>query len=262
MANILDIIVDNKKREVEAKYSNGLYDCYKSGFIKPAEKTISFSHRLANDPIGIIAEFKRRSPSRGDIHPMAIASEIIPEYVNNGAACCSILTDTPFFGGSLDDFSEARQCAPTQPLLRKEFIIDPMQILEAAFFGANAILLIASILSFDEIIKFTDYAHSLNLEVLLELHGKDELDKIIPDVDMIGVNIRNLSTFVTGMEMSDEMIRHLPENTVKVAESGLSDINQINALRAKGYRGFLIGESFMKHKNPGNALKNFINATH
>ncbi len=262
MANILDIIVDNKKREVEAKYSTGVYDCYKSRFTKASEKKISFSDSLINDPIGIIAEFKRRSPSRGDIHPMAIASEIVPEYAKNGAACCSILTDTPFFGGSLDDFAEARASAPAQPLLRKEFIIDPMQILEAAFYGANAILLIASILSFDEIIKFTDYAHSLNLEVLLELHGKEELDKTIPEVDMIGVNNRNLSTFATDTAMSDEMISHLPENIVKVAESGLTDIAQLKALRSKGYRGFLIGESFMRHQKPGIALKNFINATH
>lgn len=260
MSNILDRIIDNKRREVEAKYANGVYDSYSSSQL--CNKKISFSRSLLDSDTGIIAEFKRRSPSKGEIHPMAIASEVVKGYAANGAACCSILTDTPFFGGSLDDFAQARLAAPDLPLLRKEFIVDRMQILEAAFYGANAVLLIASVLSTRELEEFTDYAHSLNIETLVELHGTDELDKAIDSADMIGVNNRNLSTFSTDLSMSASMIAHLPENAVKIAESGLSDIEELKRLRDKGYRGFLIGESFMKHENPGIALKNFINGTH
>lgn len=260
MSNILDRIVDNKRREVEAKYANGVYDAYSAA--KLYNKKISFSQSLLDSDTGIIAEFKRRSPSKGDIHPMAIASDVVKGYAANGAACCSILTDTAFFGGSLDDFAQARLAAPELPLLRKEFIIDRMQILEAAFYGANAVLLIASVLSTGELEEFTDYAHSLNLETLVELHGIDELDKAIDSADMIGVNNRNLTTFSTDLSMSAAMIAHLPENAVKIAESGLSDIEELKRLRDKGYRGFLIGESFMKHENPCLALKNFINGTH
>ncbi len=261
MSNILDKIVENKKREVDAKYANGVYESYTSHVHTPNYKKISFTKGLLENDYGIIAEFKRRSPSKGEIHPMAIASDVVRGYASNGAACSSILTDTPFFGGSLDDFSQARKSAPTLPLLRKEFIIDKMQILEAAFYGANAILLIASILSSAQIEEFTAYAHSLNLEVLLELHGINEIDKTINSVDMIGINNRNLTTFSTDTSMSEEMISHLPDNIVKVAESGLSSIDEVKKLRDKGYRGFLIGESFMKYENPGIALKNFINGT-
>lgn len=266
MTNILDVIIANKRQEVEAKRISGVYrillEFEQKMLTNKPEKRLSFSKTLADDRYGIIAEFKRRSPSKGEIHPMAIASEIVPEYYKNGAACCSVLTDTAFFGGSLDDLAQARIATPDMPLLRKEFIIDRMQILEAAFYGANAVLLIASALSTEQIKEFIDYTHALNMETLLELHGIEELDKAVSTADMIGINNRNLTTFSTDTTMSEEMIRHLPTDIVKVAESGLTSIEEINRLREKGYRGFLIGESFMKYKKPGIALKNFINAKH
>lgn len=261
MANILDRIIDNKKREVEAKYADGLYDAMYEKGLPGRVNPISFSRALTEDAYGIIAEFKRCSPSKGAIQPMAIVSEIVSGYQANGAACCSVLTDTPFFGGSLDDFAQARICAPSLPLLRKEFIVDKAQIYEAAFYGANAILLIASALTRDRIAEFTDFAHSLSLEVLLELHGIGELDKVTEAADMIGVNNRNLTNFVTDTSMSDVMARNLPEGMVKVAESGLTDISELRRLRDNGYRGFLIGETFMRHSNPGEALKKFIDGT-
>ncbi len=146
-------------------------------------------------------------------------------------------------------------------MLRKEFIVDSCQIFEARIYGADAILLIASILSFNDIVKFTDTAHQLGMEVLLELHDMDELDRFNPEVDMVGINNRNLSTFVTDTDVSLRMASALPDDIVKVAESGLSSIAEIHRLRDAGYRGFLIGETFMKHQHPGNALKDFINAT-
>ncbi len=260
MDSILNAIVDNKHREIEAKAMLGIYDKALSNAQKSAYTPVSMSRNIIDNEFGIIAEFKRRSPSRGDIHPGAVADVIVKGYTESGAAACSILTDTVYFGGALSDLALARK-STSLPLLRKEFIVDTCQIFEARQYGADAILLIASILSFNDIVKFTDTAHQLGMEVLLELHDMNELDRFNPEVDMVGINNRNLSTFVTDTDVSMQMASALPDDIVKVAESGLSSISEIHRLRDVGYRGFLIGETFMKHQHPGKALKDFINAT-
>lgn len=260
MDSILNAIVDNKRREIEAKAMLGIYDKELSHATKSAYTPVSMSRSIIDNEFGIIAEFKRRSPSRGDIHSGAVADEIVKGYTESGAAACSILTDTVYFGGALSDLALARK-STSLPLLRKEFIVDTCQIFEARLYGADAILLIASILSFNDIVKFTDTAHQLGMEVLLELHDMNELDRFNPEVDMVGINNRNLSTFVTDTDVSLQMASALPDDIVKVAESGLSSISEIHRLRDVGYSGFLIGETFMKHQHPGKALKDFIHAT-
>lgn len=254
-ADILTRIVDCKRREVEALHKAGAYDHLSD---RSREMTRRFSRALLGSSTGIIAEFKRRSPSKGDIHPMAEADRVVAGYFNAGAACASVLTDTPFFGGALSDFALARMAAPELPLLRKEFIVDPVQITEAAAYGADAVLLIAKVLSADEITAFTRHAHWLGLEVLLELHGADELDRLTPEADMVGINNRNLGTFHTDVSRSAKMIECLPEAMIRVAESGITTPAQLKHLRGLGFRGFLIGETFMRTENPGRALADFI----
>lgn len=257
--NILTRIIANKRCEVEAMMA-----------VRPIEASAlaeavqrrrmscrSFSRTLAASPTGIIAEFKRRSPSKGDIHPLALVSDVIPSYARAGASACSVLTDTPYFGGALTDLALARTLTDI-PLLRKDFTVSDYQIQEAALCGADAILLIASALTRDEIERFTATAHSLSLEVLLELHSLDELDRFCPEVDMVGVNNRNLSTFHTDPTLSLTLARQLPDATIKVAESGLTSMAEVTRLRDVGYRGFLIGETFMRHPSPGDALAKFL----
>lgn len=257
MATILDKIVENKRREVDTKSAVDMEAMTLLGS-SSAHPVLSMSRNLAESGTGIIAEFKRRSPSKGDIHAGALVSEVVGGYEKNGASACSILTDTVFFGGALTDLCVARQ-AVSLPLLRKDFIVSEYQIYEARAYGANAILLIAAVLSFDEIIRFTRVAHSLHLEVLLEMHSREELDRFNPEVDMVGINNRNLATFVTDPALSLIMAKELPEDVVKVAESGLTSMDEVRKLRDAGYRGFLIGETFMKTGNPGETLKQFIN---
>mgnify|MGYP000804372017 CR=1 FL=1 len=189
---------------------------------------------------------------------MAMVDKVIPAYTEAGASACSILTDTPYFGGALTDLAMARSITNI-PLLRKDFIVSRYQIREATLYGADAILLIASALDRNEIEQFTNYAHSLNLEVLLELHSLDEMNKFYPEVDMVGVNNRDLTTFHTDPALSLSIANELPDNIVKIAESGLTSMREVNRLRDAGYRGFLIGETFMRHHDPGLALHNFLN---
>lgn len=258
MTDILKTIITAKRQEIAAKAALGLYDTIIESAAACTHEVISMSRALAASQSGIIAEFKRRSPSKGDIHPAADVASVVPAYENSEAAACSILTDTRFFGGSLNDLALARSLTRL-PLLRKDFIIDERQIFEARAFGADAVLLIAAALSFDEICRFTNTAHSLGLEVLLELHDESELDRLVATVDMVGINNRNLSTFATDTKASVRMASSLPDSMVKVAESGITDMKEVSHLRKAGYRGFLIGETFMKHDNPGHALKSFIN---
>lgn len=253
MTDILQQIVDNKRREVEAmsRHSDIL-----STPVTPRPHR-SMSTALADSATGIIAEFKRRSPSKGEIHPMAMVNDVIPAYAEAGASACSILTDTPYFGGALTDLAVARTMTDI-PLLRKDFIVSEFQIAEAAVYGADAILLIASALTREEIVSLTDYAHSQQLEVLLELHSVKEMDKLYTAADMVGINNRNLSTFDTDPTLSLTLVRQLPDNIVKVAESGLTSMTEVRRLRDAGYRGFLIGETFMRASHPGNALRKFL----
>lgn len=253
MTDILQQIIDNKRREVEAlsRHSNILFTS-----LEPRQHR-SMATALTDSKTGIIAEFKRRSPSKGEIHPMAMVSDIIPAYTKAGASACSILTDTPYFGGALSDLASARTVTDI-PLLRKDFIVSEFQIAEAAIYGADTILLIASALTREEIVRLTDHAHSLHLEVLLELHSENEIDKLYTAADMVGINNRNLSTFDTDPNLSLTLADKLPDNMIKVAESGLTSMTEVRKLRDAGYRGFLIGETFMRNPHPGNALREFL----
>ncbi len=256
MANILDQIVDNKRREAAAEMAlaGGIPTAFHAP-LPPSMKTA-----LLQSPTGIIAEFKRRSPSKGEIHPKAMVCDIVPGYEQAGAAACSVLTDTPYFGGALTDLAVASSLV-TMPLLRKDFTISEYQIAQARIYGASAILLIAAVLTADEMQRFTDYAHSLGLEVLVEVHNAAELDKLPDGADMVGVNNRDLTTFRTDPALSLHIASILPDKVVKVAESGLTSMDEVRRLRDAGYRGFLIGETFMRHDNPADALKRFIYGT-
>ncbi|MDE6824799.1 MAG: indole-3-glycerol phosphate synthase TrpC [Duncaniella sp.] len=256
MANILDKIIANKRREVEA--ADSLLGTEVA--ITTDRVPLSFRQALLDSPTGIIAEFKRRSPSKGEIHPLALVDEVVAAYEGAGAAACSVLTDTVYFGGALTDLMNARAHA-SLPLLRKDFVVSRRQIAEARACGADAVLLIAAALTAEEIADFTGYAHSLGLEVLFEIHNATELEKYCPEVDMVGVNNRDLTTFHTDPLLSERVARELPADVVKVAESGLTSIAEVEHLRASGFRGFLIGETFMRHDRPGEALSRFLDGT-
>ncbi|MEP0262859.1 indole-3-glycerol phosphate synthase TrpC [Dokdonia sp.] len=207
---------------------------------------------------GVIAEHKRRSPSKSVINNSLSVQDVALGYEIAGASGMSVLTDGKYFGGSLDDLLLAR--AATQfPLLRKEFIVDEYQILEAKAHGADAILLIAASLTRKEIEDFSAFAKALHLDVLCESHNKEELLKsIVPTVDMLGINNRNLKTFDVSIQTSKDLVSLIPDNFVKVSESGISSVDAIKELKPYGFEGFLIGENFMKTDNPGASANEFI----
>ena len=285
--DILSEITDHKRIEVELQKQavspeqlrEQVCDLMENS---PAPRR-SMKRALASSPAGIIAEFKRRSPSKGWIYETAKADEIPAAYEAAGASAISILTDAKFFGGSLRDIRTARPLVDI-PILRKDFIIDEYQLLQARIAGADAVLLIAACLTQEECADLTAQAHALGLEVLLEIHSPRELAYISKDVDMVGVNNRNLGTFVTDVENSFRIAGQLrqtiagvrnisdarnipdaqdtsdtPRNLpLLVSESGISHPETICRLRTAGFRGFLIGETFMKTPQPGDALKGFI----
>ena len=255
--NILDNIILDKRREVVLKKSIiPVSQLEASVFFE--KQTISLSHNLRNSNSGIIAEHKRRSPSKAEINYGFTVEEVVKGYETAGACGISVLTDGKYFGGSLDDLLLAR-ASVNIPLLRKEFIVDEYQILEAKAHGADLILLIAAVLSREEIKSLSEFAHRLGLEVLLEVHNQEELEKsIMPSLDMIGVNNRNLKTFEVSLDFSKELAAQIPNEFVKVSESGISSIEAITELKPYGYQGFLIGENFMKTDNAGKAAKEFI----
>lgn len=250
MTDILKIIAEAKRREVEAVKPH-----FKIGAFN-TEKRVSMAEALRKGN-GIIAEFKRCSPSKGMIAPMADPARIAAGYEQSGASAISVLTNTQFFGGSLSDLMLAR-ANTNLPILRKEFIIDPYQIAEAKIAGADAILLIASILTRDEVRHLSQYAHECGLEVLLELHSRDEADYPMQNVDMVGVNNRNLRDFSVDIDNTLNMVKELPTNIVRVAESGITSVDDIERLRIAGYQAFLIGERFMSQPDPAQSLNNFL----
>lgn len=217
----------------------------------------SLKQVLLSSPTGIIAEFKRKSPSKGWIHPDAVPEEVVPAYAAAGAAALSILTDETYFGGSLDFIRRVRPLVNI-PILRKDFIIDPVQLVEASQAGADAVLLIAACLSRSDCAALTAEAHRLGLEVLLEIHDRTELDYITPEIDVVGVNNRHLGSFVTDVQTSFDLAPEL--HGLFISESGISDPATVRALRAEGFRGFLMGENFMKQPDPGAALATFLQA--
>lgn len=256
MTNILDKIIANKKIEVERhKAVNSQSELEKR--ISQVAAVRSFKQSLVDSKTGIIAEFKRRSPSRDWIFKDAKIEEVIPFYSQNGASAISVLTDMDFFGGNLADLEQARSLTTT-PLLRKDFMVDEYQIYQAKLAGASAILLIASALSIDETKALARKAKELSLDVLLEIHNEKELAHINDKVDVVGVNNRNLSTFVTDIQVSFDLAEKIPNEFVKISESGISQPQTVLDLQSVGYKGFLMGENFMKTGDPGKALKEFI----
>ena len=219
----------------------------------------SMRQALLSSDTGIIAEFKRRSPSKGWIKEEGRADVIPLSYQQNGAAALSILTDKHYFGGHDDFIRTARRSGVTIPVLYKNFVVSELQLYEALLCGASAVLLIAACLSKQECARLLEKAHVLGLEVLLEMHSKEELEYADLDPDMCGINNRNLGSFVTDVENSYRLAELLPKDTGKVSESGISRPETIRELRQAGFRGFLIGETFMREADPGQALQQFIN---
>jgi indole-3-glycerol phosphate synthase len=256
--DILEKIINHKKAEVAERIS--LYPT------RLLEKSIYFDstpvsmkkYITRDDKSGVIAEFKRRSPSKGDINQYASVEDTTIGYMQAGASALSILTDSEFFGGSNEDLIQARTynfC----PILRKDFIIDEYQIIEARSIGADAILLIAAALEPSKLRELAAFAKSLNLEVLMEVHSREELEaNLHPEIDLIGVNNRNLKTFETSVELSKQLAKHIPDTFVKVSESGISQPELVVELQEYGYQGFLVGENFMKAGQPAQAAHTFI----
>ncbi len=256
--NILDKIVIDKRKEVALRKSQIPLKQLETSVLFE-RSTISLSQSLKNSTSGIIAEHKRRSPSKAVINQCLNVQDVSRGYEDAGVCGMSVLTDGKYFGGSLDDLLVARASC-NLPLLRKEFIIDTYQIVEAKAYGADVILLIAAILTKEEIKQFSEFSKSLDLDVLLEVHNLDELQKsIMPTIDMLGVNNRNLKTFEVSLETSKALSNHIPNDFVKVSESGISSVDAIKELQPYGYKGFLIGENFMKTDNPGLSATEFIN---
>jgi len=254
---ILDRIIANKYKEVAAKKAAFPTSLLEKSLLFSRE-TVSLAQALQSSETGIIAEHKRRSPSKSVINDNVLVQDVAKGYESAGVSGMSVLTDTNYFGGSLDDLLLAR-AATSFPLLRKEFIVDPYQIIEAKAYGADAILLIAASLSSAELSGFSTLAKSLHLDVLLEIHNHEELEKsLLETVDMLGVNNRNLKTFEVSIEISKSLSGLIPNEFVKVSESGISATETIKELKEYGFDGFLIGENFMKTENPGLSAKSFI----
>lgn len=257
--NVLDKIVARKREIVEASKQAVSYSkLEKSAYF--TRKTVSLKERLLNgNNTGIIAEFKRRSPSKDWINKEAKVQDVVTKYAEYGAAAGSILTDTEFFGGTMNDLLAARELVDI-PLLRKDFMIDEYQIVEAKANGADVILLIAAILTPKETKALAKTAQSLGLNVLLEIHEEEEVRTFNEYVDMVGVNNRNLKTFEVSLDFSYRLAETIPPDFVKVAESGITKPETILSLKQAGYKGFLIGENFMKTANPGKAFQEFAEA--
>ena len=256
--NILEKIAATKRREVEAMKRVTSPEVMKERAFQTLRTPLSLRRSILGKDPGIIAEHKRRSPSRGEIRAMSEAGDMARGYAENGAAAMSVLTDTPYFGGSLADLAVARMEAPKLPLLRKEFIEDEYQIYQARAWGADAVLLIAAMLDAGKIRRFNDIAHSIGLETLVEIHCRREIAAVPEDADMVGVNNRDLTSFSTDISNSGDLISLLPADMVRIAESGLRSPQDIVRLREAGFDGFLIGEAFMSAPDPAAELARFI----
>ncbi|MCP9769162.1 indole-3-glycerol phosphate synthase TrpC [Lacihabitans sp. LS3-19] len=257
---ILDQIIENKKVELfRAKEKISLEELKASEHFNRKTNSLK-SNLLSSNSTGIIAEYKRKSPSKGEINMGAGIVETTEGYTKAGAAGISVLTDTVYFGGFKEDLFLARANNPNTPLLRKDFMIDEYQIYEAKAWGADVILLIAANLEAEEIANLSKKAHELGLEVLLEVHDKAEIDKSpMENVDIIGVNNRNLKNFAeNNVNASLELFDFIPIDKIKISESCISHPDTVKQLRKVGYQGFLMGENFMKTNNPAGALEEFV----
>lgn len=256
--NILDKIIAEKKIEVAGrKLANPIKKLERSEFF--TRTTYSFKqHLLDNNKVGIIAEFKRKSPSKGIINANANITQTTSGYAKAGASALSILTDHEFFRGTTDDVIAARK-VNSIPVLRKDFIIDEYQIIETKAIGADVILLLANVLNTSEIKQFAKFSKSLGLEILLEIRDKEELPAINEYIDAIGVNNRNLKDFNVNLSQSFDLAKLIPDEFIKVSESGIGEAKTIHELKSVGYKGFLMGETFMKEEQPELACAKFIN---
>lgn len=256
--NILEQIIAHKRKEVEQRKNEvDVKVLEKERFY--SRQTLSLRQFISGSAkTGIIAEYKRKSPSKGIINDRDSVESVTKMYAAHGASGISVLTDHNFFGGSLNDLIAARD--NDVPLLRKDFMIDEYQIAEAKAFGADVILLIAACLSPKEVKELAFAAKRLGLEVLLELHDESELNHICSEVDLVGVNNRNLKNFEVDMEHSVRMAEKIGNDFIKIAESGINDVNNIRYLKQHGFKGFLIGEYFMKQDDPGKAFKKFTDS--
>ncbi|MDQ2718618.1 MAG: indole-3-glycerol phosphate synthase TrpC [Bacteroidota bacterium] len=254
--NILETIIAKKKIEVVQRRSDkSITELKKTPLFK--KKTLSFrDFLLRKDKTGIVAEFKRQSPSKGIINNTSTVAEVTTEYVKYGASAISILTDEEFFGGSLNDLLEAT--VHEVPILRKEFIINEYQLIESKAYGADIILLIAACLSKEEVKGLSKFAKNIGLNVLLEIHNEQELEHICDAVDVIGINNRDLKSFKVDISHSIDLGNKIPANKLKISESGIDQVKTIRLLKQHGFSGFLMGEKFMKEQNPGNAFQNFV----
>ena len=259
MQDILQEIVAHKRVEVE-RFKAALSEQEMHRRVEPLLdfSVASMSKALTDSDSGIIAEFKRKSPSKGWIKEDGRADIIPLSYQQNGASALSILADEKYFGGSDEFIKTARHSGVNIPILYKNFVIDEYQLFQARLCGASAVLLIAADLSMQQCSALLKTAHELGLEVLLEMHSESELEYAALEPDMCGINNRNLGSFITDVENSFRLAELLPKDAVKVSESGISNPDTVRALRQAGFRGFLIGENFMKTADPGQALNEFI----
>ena len=255
--DILKKIIEYKRVEVEEKMKQTSIEELKQMALFERNPLSLRDSILDESKTGIIAEYKRKSPSKGIINDKVSVKDVTSSYSNYGASGISVLTDENFFGGSLQDLSDA--FITGTPLLRKDFIINEYQIIEAKAYGASVILLIAACLSKEEVIQLSQFAKTLGLEVLLEIHNESELGYIGKHADLVGINNRNLKSFEVTLDHSIELIKKIPHETVVIAESGISNVNDIITLKEAGFNGFLIGEYFMKHTNPSIAFAEFSN---
>lgn len=259
MSTILDTIIKAKRKEIEKfKPLSSIERFEKEGFFWKIGNRSLVQSLLLPGSTGIIAEFKRRSPSKGWFKTKELEVEPVVAAYNKSAAGISVLTDGEFFGGDMDDLIQTKVVTDI-PVLRKDFIIDKWQIAESKAFGADVILLIAACLSAAEVKELAAYTKSIGLESILEVHNEGELNHICDEVDMIGVNNRNLKTFEVDINVSLELISKIPAGKPAIAESGISSIDSIVTLRQAGFKGFLIGENFMKEEHPGKAFEEFVN---
>jgi indole-3-glycerol phosphate synthase len=254
--NILDTIIEKKITEVASNKASVSEDELKNSDLFTRSTFSLKAFLLDETKTGIIAEFKRQSPSKGIINGTADVLEVTQAYTLNGASCLSILTDEYFFGGSAQDLLKAR--VNNIPILRKDFIIDEYQILEARSMGADVILLIAACLTPERVKELATFAKRIQLEVLLEIHSEEELQHICDETELVGVNNRDLKTFTVDINRSIVLSKKIPDNKIKIAESGINDIETIRIFREAGFKGFLIGENFMKQPDPTIAFVNFV----
>jgi indole-3-glycerol phosphate synthase len=255
---ILDEIINNRRAEVLKQKQEIPLSEIEAGIDSRITRNSLSGILLSPGSSGIIAEFKRRSPSKGIINESVSAETVTRAYADAGVSGLSVLTEKRYFGGSAADFIATRNANLFTPLLRKDFIVDQYQVYESRLLKADVILLIAAVLTKPEISRFTSIAHELGMEVLLELHDESEIEKIDHAVDMIGINNRNLKDFKVDLDRSLKLLDRLTANAVKISESGISDPETVDLLRSRGFQGFLVGENFMKSEAPGAACLEFI----